>query len=280
MKEKRWKPEYGDTYWYVSELVEVEGTTWEDDGIDPVFYESGNCFKTEAEAEAAAEKVKSLMLSLHEECENLQPTCNQLATNLPKLTAEVFDRPDCPDWARYAAVDKHRNAMWYEGEPKVVGSLFWNSQGGQIQEIPGKFDASDWKNSLVQRPAAKLPDWCKPGAWIYTSSEQYLRINGVSIDLQKIELSNGATWSKQDIIDEAVSARLRSYNAEEIPDLPFEVTERNSNFRTTVVSCQGNKVWLAGASTAISTEELMRDFTAKGEPCGVHEHLENGEWVK
>jgi hypothetical protein len=177
----------------------------------------------------------------------------------------------------------HGIGSFYKNEPSYGTENYkglWYLDTGRIcvmQDII--FDSTDWQNSLIERPA-RLPDWCKPGAWIYTSSEQYLRINGVSIDLKKIELSNGATWSKQDIIDEAVSARLRPYNAEEIPDLPFEVSERNSNFRTTVVSCAGDNVWLGGASTAISTEELMRDFTAKGSPCGVLEHLKNGEWVK
>lgn len=205
---------------------------------------------------------------------NLQP---EVAT-LPKLTAEVFNRPDCPDWAKYAVVDSLGNGYLYKSTP-ICDEEGWHCIPFEFVQRIEKFDSSDWKNSLVERPA-KLPDWCKPGEWIYTSSEQYLKINGVSIDLQKIELSNGATWSKQDIIDEAVSARLRPYNAEEIPDLPFEVTERNSNLRTVVMSCQGNKVWLAGASTAISAEELMRDFTAKGSPCGVLEHRKNGEWVR
>jgi hypothetical protein len=214
---------------------------------------------------------------------NLQPTCNRLATDLqhdelPKLTAEVFDRPDCPEWAKYAAVDKCRNAMWYEGEPKVFGSLFWNSQRGKIQKIPGKFDASDWKNSLVERPAAKLPDWCKVGGLVWFKNvSSYEKIEAIKDGYVDCGV---AIFAAEEIGDTVFQARLRPYNAGEVPDLPFEVTERNSNFRTTVVSCQGNKVWIAGASTAISTEELMRDFTAKGEPCGVLEHLRDGEWVK
>ena len=214
-------------------------------------------------------------------------TCNQLATNLqhdelPKLTAEVFDRPDCPEWAKIAVVN--RNGKAYYGGYKAArincsgGWRGWYDEQGKWKRIGNElFDASDWQNSLVERPA-KLPDWCKVGEWVYLCNGTYSRI--VSINDCHVNLENGISVGKNSIHEEMVPTRLRPYNAVEIPDLPFEVTERNSNFRTTVVSCQGNKVWLAGASTAISTEELMRDFTAKGELCGVLEHLENGEWLR
>jgi hypothetical protein len=160
--------------------------------------------------------------------------------NLPKLTAEVFDRPDCPEWAKWAAVDKCRNAMWYEGEPKVVGSVFWNSQRGQIQKIPGKFDASDWQNSLIERPKNRvnwadiaeilrnskltfkekkqeLPDWCKVGEWVYLCNGTYSRI--VSINDCHVNLANGISVGKNSIHEEMVPARLRPYNAEEMRGL-------------------------------------------------------------
>lgn len=69
---ERWKPEVGERYWVI----------WINDTECPVtfydctgelfmrgFWEVGNCFRTEEEAEYAAEKVKELLLSL-------QPTCN------------------------------------------------------------------------------------------------------------------------------------------------------------------------------------------------------------
>ena len=232
-----------------------------------------------AETESDISPTVCLHFGTRKRWEPYKPTTN--SNQLPKLTAEVFDRPDCPEWAKYAAVDSDGDARYHERYPRL--SKYWWSSDGDIKDVNyGKFDASDWKNSLIERPANKpeLPDWCKVGEWIYTSSEQYLKIEGISIDLQKIELSNGATWSNQDIIDEAVPARLRPYNADEIPKLPFEVSEINSDFRTIVESCKGDKIWLAGASTAISTEELMRDFHYEGFPCGVLEHRENGEWVQ
>lgn len=81
-----------------------------------------------------------------------------ISEQLPKLTADVFHLPDCPDWAKYAAVDKYKKAMWYEDEPKAIGRVFWNSKRGQIKEIPGKFDASDWQNSLIERLPETVPE--------------------------------------------------------------------------------------------------------------------------
>lgn len=64
---ERWKPEYGEEYW----LVNMKGFSayhliWLDDLTDNKLLEFGNCFRTCEEAEAAAEKVKALLLSLHE----------------------------------------------------------------------------------------------------------------------------------------------------------------------------------------------------------------------
>lgn len=147
---------------------------------------------------------------------------------------------------------------------------------GGWHKIPGKFDASDWKNSLIERPEKKiLPEWCKNGALAWE--------NGDYFELEVIDKDHQITMKYSDGTEESViadyigkhvkQARLRPYDVGEVPELPFEVTEKNSNFRTTVVSCNGDKVWIGGASIAISTEELMRDFTSKGKPCGVLEHL-------
>ncbi len=294
---ERWMPEYGDTFWYVSEFAEVCGTTWVDDEIDPVFYESGNCFRTAEEAEAAAEKVKALLLSLHDK-DMVTNTCKALdkgkenvakATctfgNLPKLTAEVFDRPDCPAWAKYAAVRENGIAIWFEVKPNIgrdyPANKFWHSTWNS-ENIPGEWDASDWQNSLVERPA-KLPEWCWNGALGWENGD-YFRLEVIDADHQVTMkyLDDGVEESviAGYIAEHVKQARLRPYNADEIPKLPFEVSEINSDFRTIVVSCKGDKIWLGGASTAISTEELMRDFTIDGKPCGVLEHLENGKWVQ
>lgn len=74
--------------------------------------------------------------------------CNQL----PKLTAEVFDREDCPDWAKYAAVDACGTLRLFSWKP-WLGKSCWNWTQGEVTQVFGvKFDASDWQHSIVQRP--------------------------------------------------------------------------------------------------------------------------------
>lgn len=313
---ERWKPNNGEKYFYVNlQYGEPRRDTWLNTDLDENRWENGDCFKTEKEAEYAAIKVKDLLFSLHrgiaidivtkdalvkaDSVMNLSRAFVKLFANdkelqasiqdkidniqdkpLPKLTAEVFNRSDCPEWAKYAAVDSCGDAYFYAKKPQAC-SKRWN--------VPvhckffcyiGKFATYDWQNSLVERPAAKLPDWCKPGAWIYTSSEQYLKINGVSIDLQKIELSNGATWSKQDIIDEAVFARLRPYNAEEMKALVGKVISHQPNAYLCVGFHRGNETVDYGPYRHTEQDLLKTGATIDGKPCGVLEHLENGEWVK
>ena len=152
---ERWKPKHGDKYWIVDTYCcqEVRATNWLND-TDNANYKCGNCFKTKKEAKAAAEKVKELLLSLHEQVTD----CNQL----PKLTVEVFNHPECPKWARYAAVDESGNAYWYASLPKneiyaLTHQCVWHNESKNFEMIPGKFDASDWKNSLIERPSKNRP---------------------------------------------------------------------------------------------------------------------------
>lgn len=56
--EERWKPEYGEMYEYVDEIGDKNETSWRDDFVDRERRELGNCFKTKAEAEKAAEELK------------------------------------------------------------------------------------------------------------------------------------------------------------------------------------------------------------------------------
>jgi hypothetical protein len=83
---ERWKPNNGEKYFYVNlQYGEPRRDTWLNADLDENRWENGDCFKTKQEAEYAANKVKDLLLSLHPE-----------VATLPKLTAEIFDRPDCP----------------------------------------------------------------------------------------------------------------------------------------------------------------------------------------
>ncbi len=67
---------------------------------------------------------------------------------LKKLTQSVFD--GVPSEFKFAAVDVNGWAFAYEQRPYLEGIDGFNCSGW-IQRIPGKFDATDWQNSLIER---------------------------------------------------------------------------------------------------------------------------------
>lgn len=65
---KRWKPREGESYWFiVSSIFESDLNSWDDDPTDNERFRIGNCFPTREKAEAAATKVKELLIKLHDE---------------------------------------------------------------------------------------------------------------------------------------------------------------------------------------------------------------------
>lgn len=211
-----------------------------------------------------------------------QPTSD--CSQLPKLTAEVFDRPDCPEWAKYAAIHANGIAFFYENEPSFgVGNLKgrWYVDDGEFCRVDTTlcFDPSDWQNSLIERPEKKtMPDWCKVGEWVYIPQiDEYFHIEKI----ESILLFNNEnhyidyTYCKQ--------ARLRPYNAEEMQGLIGKVLTSNSRstpFSFLVVYAEGDGSFIESYRFKYTAEELKDHFTIYGKPCGALEHLENGEWVK
>ena len=72
---------------------------------------------------------------------------------MKKLTKDVFNYPECPKWAKYAAVDRDGRACWYELCPLIFkkDGAWVEEHDSEIEWISGEFDASDWTNSLVKR---------------------------------------------------------------------------------------------------------------------------------
>lgn len=72
------------------------------------------------------------------------------------LTGDVFEHPDCPKWARFAGVDREGFAAWMSHRPEWNGYQFRFGYPGnediQIKNIPGKWDAKNWRSSLIERP--------------------------------------------------------------------------------------------------------------------------------
>ena len=276
---ERFKPGKGERYWCVSGAGEVNYVYWNSDGFDREYYKHGNCFKTEKKAQFAAKKVKALLLSLHEE----QPVteCNQL----PKLTAEVFNRPDCPEWAKYAAVDENGKARFHAEEPFVptkFNGTRWCSAGND-SFISGEFDASAWQNSLVER-STKLSDWCKVGEWFYDHHQHvYDKIIAIEDGSRYcIKTKNKGFFTVDYATENLVPARLRPFNTDEMKALVGKVlSQRTYDFRGLIHYADAAGRSIQVSNFTYSSEELMEGkYTIDNKPAGVLEHLENGEWVQ
>lgn len=76
----------------------------------------------------------------------------------PELTAEVFNRPDCPEWAKWATVDRSGVVCLWEKKPRCDNIQMWlrGNVGECVISLKcNLFDASDWQNSLIERPEKK-----------------------------------------------------------------------------------------------------------------------------
>lgn len=305
---ERWKPGKNDLYFFISSAGDIIPDRADDDFAScngRLGY--GNYFRSRAEAAAAAKKIKALLLSLHYK-ETLQPTCNNLATNLqdnlpdnlpdnavnlpdngeivqadmrdkqlPKLTAEVFDRPDCPEWAQYAAVDRSGDAYYFTQRPYInAAKNAWLLNGfpPNWRFLGHAWDTTDWQNSLIERPA-RLPDWCKVGEWVYDKA-----INKYS-QVATEDVTEGLQEVRKIIFKgEIVQARLRPFNADEMKALVGKVIEDKDGDCYLIYKYDATDNTVETSSCFVTDCYLLKDYTLDGKPCGVLEHLENGEWVK
>lgn len=131
----------------------------------------------------------------------------------------------------------------------------------------------------------KLPDWCKVGKWVFDSNNGYGEITSIQEDRSSccIEFDGGADDFVSEDFTKLKQARLRVFNAEEIKALVGKVLTRNSlstPFSFLVVYAEGDGSFIESYRFKYNAKELKEHFTIDGEPCGVLEHLEDGEWVE
>lgn len=108
-------------------------------------------------------------------------------SKLPKLTVEALKERgiEWPKWAKYAAVNHSQVACFYENEPErdYMRRMWVNYSGGVAKDIPGKWDASNWTDSQIMRPAVEWPKWCKVGAWVYhIALNKYAKVRELTSD--------------------------------------------------------------------------------------------------
>lgn len=213
-----------------------------------------------------------------------QPTTD--CSQLPKLTVEVFDRTDCPEWAMYAAVH-NGNLIFTDKKPDINehGLFVSANDTARIEKIlivPFKSN-EHYFSQVIKRPAKKpeLPDWCKVGEWVYYRGyRKIIEVKALRLVLESTHCGN-LTVYPEEIGKEVKPARLRPYNADEMKSLVGKVICGNdTNFRAMIVYADGVSGVVETIHYDYNAEELAQSYTIDGKPCGVLEHLENGEWVE
>lgn len=226
---------------------------------------------------------------------NYHDWCEMNEEKLPKLTAEELQKRgiEWPEWADGAVVHSNESASFYCSEyihifcPYECKEDWFINTNGKFEKIPGKWDASDWKNSLIKRPEKQtvIPDWCKVGALCWNSQEGYGIVSettfvagvvNVKFFKEKEEISH--------IIDNLSEAHLYAWTHKTIPNLPFAVNLKfSSHFTDTITTCSLSGVWFARHSHEMVAFSALMDIAIMfdGSPCGKLTHKnENGEWVE
>ncbi len=204
---------------------------------------------------------------------------------LPRLTAAIFDHPDCPVEAKIAVINGNgwiHFGTYESATPADTVEWYGVAPGKWLhvdQEKFGRFDPSDWKSSLVKRPA-KLPEWCRVGEWVYReeSPDDDMPFDFAFGQITSID----GRWIVVDghgivHVKHLSPARLRPWTNATLPPIPFAVKIKNNqdHFRTTVTAASTAGVWLGGATKAIGYAELMDECEQlDGQPCGVLELAE------
>ena len=90
---EKWKPKICEQYWFIDRDGDVRYHLWTEWDSDNDKYDFGNCFRTKEEAEAAAEKVKALLLSLHKNPEKMRTSpehSQKVSTSTPDYYKRFF----------------------------------------------------------------------------------------------------------------------------------------------------------------------------------------------
>lgn len=159
--------------------------------------------------------------------------------SLPKLTADALAERgiEWPEWATCAVVDTDELAHFFGGDIAPLYAedeepFWWFSDkrdgSSGVVKIPGRWDASDWRNSKIPRPKddckkQELPEWCKAGAWVFeVTQNKFHRIKA----LDSFDGRPAVRWDDRDdgyigscTIEHLRPARLRPWTFEEDPVL-------------------------------------------------------------
>lgn len=136
-----------------------------------------------------------------------------------------------------------------------------------------------------------MPHWAQPRRIIYdTTKKQYYTIENIVGKRVRLKDESGYdsdSCSVDEILNNCVEARVRKYTDDEMYKvLGKEVFDRK--YTVSIVSSYrdeyntGNDAVVLVANKWTSAKELAKEFIYNNGdgPCGVLEHIENGEWVE
>lgn len=120
----------------------------------------------------------------------------------------------------------------------------------------------------------QLPDWCKVGKWVYVPEiKEYFKITDIQGENLIDEHGDHLPYK------DCVQARLRQFILDEMKALVgklFKDTDDNIFLATSYLCHRGGL--LIGGYYYNAGELLDSSLTIDSKPCGVFEHLEDGEW--
>lgn len=271
-----WTPKNGDIFYWIGSTFTVNRDPYvEGYSRDQALVEAGNCFRTYDDAVEAVEKFKSISKDYR--------TIKQK----PKLTVEVFDRGDCPEWARWAAVDPCGEAFYYESKPRIKDDIWVSKKATKVRHISGSycgFYSSDYKHSLIERPEkVVLPDWVKQDAIGWHAKTGYFCITDISAKERRIYFrtiadSADGFFGYSTVIKECSEAHCI---VDAVDLVGKKVWYPNGTTRL-ITACNPNTDRVALGELKeipISTLTESKYYQLIGEIKYKYQHMEDGEWV-
>jgi hypothetical protein len=148
------------------------------------------------------------------------------------------------------------------------------------------------RSSPTISETAKLPDWCKQNEWIFDYNErEYAQVKNIFGDIAAVALTYAGTKEQvtkswKYIADCCCQSKICPYCDQEMQQLVGRILD-NGLRRVMVTACapicfpeKPQKRIFMGDEWYTAENLIDYGYTLDNRPCGVLEHLENGEWVK
>lgn len=207
--------------------------------------------------------------------------------SLPKLTAEALAKRgiEWPEQAICAVVTDEGTGLFCKKKPMLSDDEeYWMARvvDWNCALIPGTWDASDWRNSLIYRKIGMegIIDFAgiraKVGDWIHHKGWGFARIVAICGDHQSVEVHYLSGGTGMPIISNCKPVRVRPWTDETVPAVPFGVRRKDVTWqKTTVLSNDSSAVHVYGREYAVTYSTLMEEYELlDGSPCGVLEIVE------